>query len=86
VMSAINVDDVAKLHDAIQAFFQKQMIEVSIVLPWSQQQLRAEIFGQCKVIDEQADEQGALLKILGPAAMVKDLQQRFGVVGSSGKS
>jgi GTPase len=86
VMSAINVDDVAKLHDAIQAFFQKQMIEVSIVLPWSQQQLRAEIFGQCKVIDEHADEQGALLKILGPAAMVTDLQQRFGVVGSSGKS
>jgi GTPase len=70
---------VAKLHDKILGFFQKQMIETTILLPWSEQQLRGEIFDLCKVIEEKADEKGAQLKLLGAPAMINSLTERFGV-------
>jgi GTPase len=79
VMSALNPSDVSQLHDRILAFFQKQMIETKILLPWSEQQLRGEIFEMCKVIDEQADETGAHLHLLGAPSMINSLTEQFGV-------
>jgi GTPase len=79
VMSAINPINVAQLHDHLLGFFQKQMIEVTILLPWSEQKLRGEIFDTCKVIDEKADEDGAYLHLLGAPEMVSNLKKRFGV-------
>jgi GTPase len=79
VMSALNAADVSQLHDKILGFFQKQMIETTILLPWSEQQLRGEIFDMCKVIDETADENGAKLQLLGAPAMINSLTERFGV-------
>jgi GTPase len=79
VMSALNPFDVSQLHDKILGFFQKQMIETTILLPWSEQQLRGEIFEMCKVIEEKADENGAQLQLLGAPAMINSLAERFGV-------
>jgi GTPase len=79
VMSALNPADVSQLNDKILVFFQKQMIETTILLPWSEQQLRGEIFDMCKVIEEKADEKGAQLKLLGAPAMINSLTERFGV-------
>ncbi len=78
IMSALNLTDVAQLHDAILAFFQQQMVQASIVLPWSEQRLRADIFNHCKVLEERADEHGAFLSILGPSQLVKSLVKQFG--------
>ena len=44
VMSAKRESDVAKLHAAIVAFFQKGLVEAELFLPWSAQQLRGKIF------------------------------------------
>ena len=78
VMSARREGDVAKLHAAIQAFFQKDLVEAEIFLPWSAQQLRGEIFASCKVLEERADEDGAFFRVRGEPDTVNGLREQFG--------
>src|SRR6476660_4757442 len=47
VMSARRPDDVAKLRQAIVAFFQQNLVEAELFLPWSAQQLRGGIYASC---------------------------------------
>jgi len=78
VMSARREGDVALLRQKIVEFFQKSLVEAEIFLPWSQQNLRGEIFSNCKVLEERADEEGAFLRIRGEADAVKRLSDQFG--------
>ena len=55
---ALRQGDVAKLHKAIAAFFQKGLVKAELRLPWSAQQSRGEIFANCEVLEEKADEEG----------------------------
>src|SRR3954452_20880781 len=48
VMSAHREDDIAKLHEAIAGFFQRDLMEAEIFLPWSAQKMRGEVFAACK--------------------------------------
>ena len=80
VMSAKREGDVAILREAIAAFFQRDLVEAELFLPWSAQNLRSEIFESCKVLEERADGEGALLRVRGSAGAVKRLQERFGDV------
>jgi GTP-binding protein HflX len=85
VMSARREADVEKLHDAIAAFFQRDLVEAELFLPWAAQKARGEIFATCKVLDERADGEGALLRIRGAAATVKRLQEQFGRAQARGR-
>jgi GTP-binding protein HflX len=78
VMSARRPDEVAKLRSAIVAFFQQDLIEAELFLPWSAQQLRGEIFSRCEVIEEHADEEGALFKVRGEPETLRALQEQLG--------
>ena len=82
VISARREADVAKLHDAIAAFFQRDLAEAELFLPWTEQKMRGEIFATCKVLDERSDGEGALLRIRGAPETVKRLRDRFGRVTS----
>jgi GTP-binding protein HflX len=82
VISARREADVAKLHDAIAAFFQRDLAEAELFLPWTEQKMRGEIFATCKVLDERSDGEGALLRIRGTPETVKRLRDRFGRVTS----
>ncbi|HWM41002.1 MAG TPA: GTPase HflX, partial [Burkholderiales bacterium] len=55
VMSAKREGDIARLREAIVAFFQKDLVEAELFLPWSAQDLRGEIFASIKVLEERAD-------------------------------
>ncbi|AEJ01336.1 GTP-binding proten HflX [Nitrosomonas sp. Is79A3] len=77
VMSARRPDEVAKLHQAIVAFFQKDLIEDELFLPWSAQQLRGEIYTSCKVLEERADGEGAFFRVRGEPNVVKSLREQF---------
>ena len=77
VMSAKREGDIAKLHDAIAAFFQRDLVEAELFLPWAAQNLRGEIFSTCKVLEERADGEGALLRVRGAPADVKRLRELF---------
>jgi len=77
VMSAKREGDVARLREAIVAFFQRELVETELFLPWSAQKLRGEIFESCQVLEERADGEGAFLRVRGDAAAVKRLRERL---------
>jgi GTPase len=79
-MSAKRETDVAKLHDAIAAYFQRDLVEAELFLPWSAQNLRGEIFATCKVLEEHTDDKGAFMRVRGDPEAVKRLREQFGRV------
>jgi GTP-binding protein HflX len=78
VMSAKRDGDIAKLHDAIAAFFHGDLVEAELFLPWAAQKVRGEVFATCKVLEERAGDEGAFLRIRGEPAAVKRLYEQFG--------
>ena len=80
VMSARRADDVSMLREAIVEFFRQDQVEAELFLPWSAQQQRSEIFATCEVLEERADEDGALLRVRGATDIVAGLRERFGEV------
>ena len=80
VMSARREGDIARLREAIAAFFERDLVEAELFLPWSAQNLRGEIFASCKVLEERADGEGAFLRVRGTPQAVKRLSERFGRV------
>jgi GTPase len=77
VMSARREADIAKLREAIIAFFERDLVEAEIFLPWSAQNRRGEIFSSCKVLEERADDEGAFLRVRGESEAVKRLRKQF---------
>jgi GTP-binding protein HflX len=77
VMSAHRNDDVAILRKAIVAFFQRDLVEAELFLPWSAQKLRGEIFSSCEVLEERADGEGAFLRVRGEREAVKCLSEQL---------
>ena len=78
VMSARRKGDIAKLREAIVAFFRQRLVEAEIFLPWSAQKMRGEIFANCDVLEERADDAGAFLRVRGEPEAVKRLRELFG--------
>ena len=84
VMSARRAPDVARLSDTLRAFFERDLVEAELFLPWSAQSLRGEIFAKCKVLEERAGEEGAFLRVRGDRETVTGLQERFAVEAAQG--
>jgi GTPase len=80
VMSAKREGDIAGLREAIAAFFERDLVEAELFLPWSAQNRRGEIFESCKVLEERADGEGAFLRVRGDREAVKRLRKQFGRV------
>ena len=53
----------ARLRQTIVAFFQQDLIEAELLLPWSAQQLRKEIYANCEVLEERAEDEGAVFRL-----------------------
>ena len=77
VMSARREGDIAKLREAIVAFFRRRLVEAELFLPWSAQRLRGEIFANCEVLEERAEGEGAFLRVRGEPEAVKRLREKF---------
>jgi GTP-binding protein HflX len=77
VLSAYREGNVSRLHAAILAFFQRDLVEAELFLPWSAQRLRGEIFSACEVLDERADEAGASLRVRADPATLDGLRERL---------
>ncbi len=80
VMSARRPDEVAQLRQTIIAFFQQDLVEEELFLPWSAQQLRGEIYANCQVLDERGDGDGAFFKVRGEAETLARLRDQFAQV------
>ncbi|MFT3733742.1 MAG: GTPase HflX [Rhodocyclaceae bacterium] len=73
VMSARRPDDVAALHAQIVSWFQRDLVEAELRLPWSAQHLRRDIYAHCQVLHEDADEDCAIFQVRGEPAAVERL-------------
>jgi GTP-binding protein HflX len=78
VMSARHTDDVAKLRAAIVRFFQQNLVEIELFLPWSAQQLRGEIYARCEVLEERSDDEGTFFRVRGERDVLEGLREKFG--------
>ena len=77
IMSAIDEDDVAKLHKTIRANFAKRLSKAELFLPWSGQQLRGEVFARCEVLEERADTEGTFFSVRGTKQDIETLRERI---------
>ncbi|HEY0269057.1 MAG TPA: GTPase HflX [Methyloradius sp.] len=77
VMSARRPEEVAKLHQKIVTFFQRDLTETEIFLPWSAQQLRGQIYANCQVLEERSDNDGAFFKVLGEFNAIEKLRNQL---------
>ena len=82
VMSAKRESDVARLREAIVAFFQRSLVEAELFLPWSEQKLRGQIFATCTVLEERADAEGAVLRVRGEPEAIGRLREQLGEAGT----
>ena len=57
--------------------FRQDLVEAELFLPWSAQQSRGEIFASCEVLEERADEDGAVLRVRGEQDTVNGFRERF---------
>jgi GTP-binding protein HflX len=79
-MSARREGDIGRLREAIRAFFQRNLIEAELFLPWSAQKMRGQIFATCTVLEERADGEGAFLRVRGEPEDVERLREQFALM------
>lgn len=77
VMSARRPEDVAQLRQRIVAFFQQDLVAAELFLPWSAQQWRKDIYVNCEVVEERADDEGAFFHVRGERDTVESLREQF---------
>jgi GTP-binding protein HflX len=78
VMSARRAGDIASLREAIVEYFQRDLVEAELFLPWSAQRVRGEIFASCQVLEERTGNDGTLFRVRGEPEAVKRLREQFG--------
>ena len=77
VMSARNSDDISKLHQTIVNFFQQDLLETELFLPWANQQLRGQIYASCQVLNERSSDDGTFLTVRGELNEIQNLQAQL---------
>jgi len=81
VMSARRPEEVAKLHHKIVEFFQQDLVEEELFLPWSAQQLLGEIYASCQVLGERSDNDGTFFRVRGEPGALNNLREQFSKAG-----
>jgi GTP-binding protein HflX len=72
LLSANSPEDVAALHASIIAFFETAMIEDQFVLPYAKQGLLNDVHENARVLSEEYDTTGRILKVRGlPGAIAR---------------
>lgn len=77
VMSAHQPQDITLLHHDIVNFFQKDLHTEEFFLSWSQQQLRGNLYENCKVLEERSDETGTFFLVKGDPSTLQQLRDQL---------
>lgn len=77
VMSARRPAEVAALRQTIVDFFQQNLIEAELFLPWSAQQLRGNLYNTCQVLEERSEEAGTVFTLRGAANDIQRLRDQL---------
>jgi GTP-binding protein HflX len=72
LLSAKSPGDVARLRETIIAFFETAMVEDQLVLPYAKQGLLSEVYENARVLSEDYDATGRIMKVRGlPGAIAR---------------
>ena len=72
LISATSARDVAALRETIIAFFEASMVEDQLALPYAKQGLLSEVYENARVLSEDYDATGRILRVRGlPAAIAR---------------
>jgi GTP-binding protein HflX len=72
LLSATSAQDVAALRETIIAFFEASMVEDELMLPYAKQGLLSDVYENVRVLSEDYDATGRLMKVRGlPAAIAR---------------
>jgi GTP-binding protein HflX len=63
VVSAFRPEDMRRLRDAIYAYFERDMVELEVVVPYQNTWLQSQIYEYSKVLKKDYLEEGARFKI-----------------------
>jgi GTP-binding protein HflX len=63
IMSAKREPDVAMLREKLVAFFQRDLVEGELRVPYDKQALRGEIFAVCQVLEERYEEDAVIFRV-----------------------
>ncbi|OIQ98560.1 GTPase HflX [mine drainage metagenome] len=77
VMSARRPEEVAKLHQKIVEYFQQDLVEAELFLPWSAQQIRGAIYSTCQVLEERSADDGTFFRVRGEPDVVNNLHEQL---------
>ena len=75
LLSAHAQDDVSALRDTIIAFFETAMVEDVLVLPYAKQGLLGDVYENTRVLSEDYDETGRVLKVRSLPGAITRLRQ-----------
>ncbi len=78
LLSAKDPEDVARLHARIRAWFERDLVDAELRVPYPLQRLVAEIHASCRVLAESYDEEGALLRLRAAPAVLARLRAAVG--------
>ena len=78
LLSAHAPEDVSALRDTIIAFFEAAMVEDVLVLPYAKQGLIGEVYETARVLSEEHNETGRVLKVRGLPGAITRLRRSIG--------
>jgi GTP-binding protein HflX len=76
-ISTFNKDDLAKLRETLLKFFEKDMTETDLIVPYTVQGAIGEIRRQMRVVGETYNESGVSLKVRARAEDLARVRSRF---------
>lgn len=79
VMSARRPDDVAKLHQKIVQFFQQDLVETEIFIPWVAQKLLGDVYANCQVLNERSDDEGTFFMVRSEPDVIQKIREQLGL-------
>ena len=74
-LSSKSSADVGALRETIIAFFETSMVDAEIVLPYAKQGLLGEVYESARVLSEDYDATGRILKVRGLPEAISRLQR-----------
>jgi GTPase len=74
VLSARRPEDVTNLHARLVSFFNRDLVEGEVHVPYDRQQMRGEIFAACEVLAESYDDQGVIFRVRAHPALLERLR------------
>jgi GTPase len=74
-LSAKSSEDMAALRETILAFFKAAMVEEQLVLPYSKQGLLNDVYENARVLSEEYDITGRIMKVRGLSGAIARLRR-----------